>query len=191
MIQQQLESEDILNHFSEFEHDYRYANSLRNVNFDQVFDQYFKYNNLPSFTFTPSFTETKRGSCYDLSLLAYNFLSPYYNCDILHLGWTPKIRSSYGVLSCMHTVCRYFTKPYLWNVFQGFIFKGQKEIWGPYHDIEEFASKSGEKISSLVHREVKITFIDRLSFEDKKVPTRIQGLYPTEEKETSLGYWII
>lgn len=148
---------------------------------------------MPSFTFTPfSLVEkNNQGSCYDLSLLAYHRLvEAGYKADLLHFGWTAREDTSLGVLSCLHMVCR-FWEDNQWKVFQGCLYNLPVDIWGPFDSLEKFIDYATRLIKNESQRDIKINFIDVLSFENKRTPSRIHRVYPENKLETDLAYWVI
>lgn len=186
--------EDLLEYLKGFGHDFRYSTNLSNIDFDYVVDQYFCKGSLPSFTFAPlSFTlESRRGSCYDLALLSCKVLMDLgFSCDIFHFGWTPKKSSSLSILSCMHTACRFWVGGD-WYLLQGFLYRGEICILGPFSSLEAFI----KEFSFIILRELKrdnisITFIDSLGFGFKEVPISLSRLYPVVCGPKPLGYWIV
>jgi len=186
--------EKLVDFLQSFKHDFRYSTNLSKVNFDYLVKQYFTNNSLPSFTFVPTdlVLSSKKGSCYDLSLLSYKVLTGLgYKCDILHFGWTPKESTSLGIVSCMHTVCRYKSKRG-WYTLHGFLYGNKVSILGPFSSVSSFAKIFSSIIEKGSKRDsISITFIDSLSFESKAVPSLLTRLYPVEKDTSELRYWLI
>lgn len=186
--------EALLEFLKDFKHNFRYSTNLSSVNFDYVVYKYFVGGSLPSFTFSPlsSFLSSREGSCYDLSLFSSRVLLGLgYKCDILHFGWTPRGSSSLDILSCMHTVCRFWSGS-SWFTIHGFLYKDGVRLLGPFYSLEDFLLTFTSLLRESTRRGfVNVTFVDSLRFNGKELPASLVRIFPQVEEERALTYWII
>jgi len=186
--------EALLEFLKPFKHNFRYSTNLSSVNFDYVVYKYFSQGSLPSFTFSPlsSFLGSREGSCYDLSLFSSRILlSLGYKCDILHFGWTPRGSSSLDILSCMHTVCRFWSGS-SWFTLHGFLYKDGVRLLGPFFSLGDFVSTFTSLLRESTKRDsVSISFVDSLRFSSMELPTSLVRLLPRLREESPLTYWVI
>jgi hypothetical protein len=183
--------EELVEFFGGFRHNFRYPSSLTTEGIDLTLDKYTNYSKLPRVAF-PTKEEvliSKECSCYDMAFISYHILTELgYKCDILHFGLTPKDSSSLSILSCRHSMCRYWVYT-RWYALQGFLYKLPVSLLGPFLSMEDFLASMASTVSKILSRPTGITFLDVWNFESDYLPTLITRLYPTYVPTSKLDYW--